>query len=169
VAFAGGKSQLREQTGGVHYRGQNDGTIHFGLGENSVVDELQIRWPSGQLQTLNNIQADQILEVHEVELVNSSSVPREPISIKGCFPNPFNPSVEISFSLNQSRSIDLMIFDSSGSLVRQLENGTVYPEGENSIAWNGKDSKGRTLPSGIYFFSLSSGDFVNTGKMTLIK
>jgi hypothetical protein len=64
-ASAGGKTQLREQVGGMHNSSQNHQRVHFGLGTNTVLDELVIHWPSGIVQQLNGITADQILHVVE--------------------------------------------------------------------------------------------------------
>ncbi len=65
IATTGGVSQLREHTGGMHNRTQDHQRIHFGLGTNTVVDEIQISWPSGLQQTLTNVSADQVLTVTE--------------------------------------------------------------------------------------------------------
>ena len=62
---AGGKTQMRENGGGTHTRGQNDALIHFGLGNSDVVDELTIHWPSGQAQTVSNLAADVIHLIEE--------------------------------------------------------------------------------------------------------
>ena len=61
----GGKTQLREQSGGFHKWSQNDQRIHFGLAENTEVDLLEIRWPSGTVQQIENIAANQLIEVTE--------------------------------------------------------------------------------------------------------
>jgi hypothetical protein len=65
IISAGGKSQLREQSGGVHRLSQNSQRLHFGLAGNTVVDTLTISWPSGLVQTINGVAADQILQVTE--------------------------------------------------------------------------------------------------------
>ena len=62
---AGGVTQLREQSGGVHRWSQNHQRIHFGLADNTVVDLLEIRWPSGAVQQLENIAANQLLTITE--------------------------------------------------------------------------------------------------------
>lgn len=60
-----GKSQLREQNGGMHRYAQNSQRLHFGLGGNTRVEQLQIQWPSGQVQELTQLKANQILHVTE--------------------------------------------------------------------------------------------------------
>jgi hypothetical protein len=62
---AGGVTQLREQAAGVHARAQNHMRVHFGLGANTVIDNITIRWPSGITQQLENISVDRILQVVE--------------------------------------------------------------------------------------------------------
>lgn len=63
---AGGITQLRAQDGGMHARAQNHTRLHFGLGPNTTVDAIEVRWPSGQIQNLSLIPADQILKIVEV-------------------------------------------------------------------------------------------------------
>jgi hypothetical protein len=62
---AGGVLQVRGQGGGMHKFAQNHQRIHFGLGPNTNVDRLTIQWPSGAVQRLENLQADQVLRIAE--------------------------------------------------------------------------------------------------------
>ena len=62
---AGGVTQLREQSGGIHHRSQNHQRLHFGLADNTRVDEIRIRWPNGQEQVINDVAADQLLKIIE--------------------------------------------------------------------------------------------------------
>ncbi len=62
---AGGKKQVRLQDGGVHNRVQNFQRLHFGLGQNKSIEIITVYWPSGQVQELNNIKADQVLRIQE--------------------------------------------------------------------------------------------------------
>lgn len=63
--IAGGVTQVREQTGGMHRIAQNHQRLHFGLGLNQQVDRITVIWPSGIVQNLQKIQADQILRIIE--------------------------------------------------------------------------------------------------------
>lgn len=69
-AYAGGKAQVRTQTAGIHWVSQNDTRPHFGLAENTVVDSLILHWPSGIVQKLYDVEADQILTIVEDETVD---------------------------------------------------------------------------------------------------
>ncbi len=62
-----GKIQLREQNGGIHRYAQNHQRIHFGLGGNTAIQRLVVHWPSGQVQELRDVPADQILRITEVQ------------------------------------------------------------------------------------------------------
>lgn len=62
---AGGITQVREQSGGMHRRTQNFQRIHFGLGANQLIDEIQLEWPSGVIQSINNVNANQIMRIIE--------------------------------------------------------------------------------------------------------
>ncbi|MEM9154726.1 MAG: CRTAC1 family protein, partial [Cyanobacteria bacterium P01_F01_bin.33] len=64
-ATAGGISQLREQTNGTHHGSQNHQRLHFGLADNKRVRHLEIRWPSGIVQQLESIPANQLIRVVE--------------------------------------------------------------------------------------------------------
>ncbi|MFM2311761.1 MAG: hypothetical protein RLZZ04_1037 [Cyanobacteriota bacterium] len=62
---AGGVTQLRQQSGGMHDQVQNDSRLHFGLGSNTQIEEIKIEWSSGTLQTIENVMADQFLDIQE--------------------------------------------------------------------------------------------------------
>ncbi len=60
-----GKKQLRENSGGIHWSQQDQKRIHFGLAQNDKVSELEIHWPSGIVQKLTNVEANQVINVIE--------------------------------------------------------------------------------------------------------
>ena len=84
------------------------------------------------------------------------------------YPNPFNPSTMIKYSLPQSGIVKLVVYDVLGREVRTLVNGAM-PAGAQETRWDGKNSNGQTVGSGIYFYKLTAGSFTATKKMTLIK
>jgi hypothetical protein len=63
--MAGGVTQVRVQDGGVHHRGQNHSRLHFGLGKNTRVEKISIQWPSGMVQELSSVGADQRMRIKE--------------------------------------------------------------------------------------------------------
>jgi len=62
---AGGKTQLREQNSGIHTWAQNHQRIHFGLAENSTIDNITVEWPSGVKQEINKVSSNQLLHILE--------------------------------------------------------------------------------------------------------
>ncbi len=65
--YAGGKMQTAQKKSTTGYLSQNDSRIHFGLLKNEIVEKIEIKWPSGKLQILDNIKVNQILTVNEPE------------------------------------------------------------------------------------------------------
>jgi len=85
------------------------------------------------------------------------------------YPNPFNPETWISYQLAEDSEATISIYNSEGQLIRTLELGRVKA-GRNQTHWDGKDEKGQTVASGVYFYVLKSKDgFTDTKKMVLIK
>ncbi len=83
-------------------------------------------------------------------------------------PNPFNPTTEISYELPEDGFVTLKIYDVSGKLVRTLVEG--FRSGQPHVeTWNGKDSLSRPVASGVYFYRLTAGNFVETRRMVLLR
>ena len=90
------------------------------------------------------------------------------MSIDGNFPNPFNPSTTISFSLPESGHASFTVFNLSGQKIRTLIDEPMSL-GNHTIVWDGTDDTGRTVAGGIYLTRLNVGGTVATGKMVLVK
>jgi len=73
VVTTGDTKQLREQNGGMHYHSQNDQRIHVGLGENQIIDNILVEWPSGIINEINNVPVDQIIQLTENPSQNISN------------------------------------------------------------------------------------------------
>ena len=103
---------------------------------------------------------------------SSSSAPRLPkaFALAQNYPNPFNPSTSITFAVGggESVSVRLAVYDIRGRLVRTLVEGNKTP-GSYSVDWDGRDSQGRSVASGIYFYRIKAGVFEQTRKMVLLK
>lgn len=84
------------------------------------------------------------------------------------YPNPFNPSTTINYSLPEESLVTITIFDISGRQISTLINAELSA-GYHSISWNSTDDNGNALGAGIYFYSINAGDFRQTRKMLLIK
>ncbi len=95
------------------------------------------------------------------------AVPIE-FSLAQNFPNPFNPKTTIHFSVPEPARIRLEIFNLLGDRVGVLTN-RVYKTGKHSIVWQGTNTQGEFVPSGIYLLRMSSGDYENIIRMTICK
>ena len=84
------------------------------------------------------------------------------------YPNPFNPSTTISFNLPEESRVSLEIYDITGRKIRTLANGR-YPAGSNRVVWDGTDSRGQAVASGVYVYRLSTDEHVTTRKLLLMK
>jgi hypothetical protein len=83
-------------------------------------------------------------------------------------PNPFNPSTIIRYEVATAGRVRIKVYDVSGALVKVLED-TNLPPGRYEIGWNGENKRGEKVASGVYFYHLQTGGFVQTKKMVLIK
>jgi hypothetical protein len=88
----------------------------------------------------------------------------------GNYPNPFNPTTTISFSLNteNKKDAELIIYNLKGQKVKILEIRNLET-GINNVIWNGTDELGNSVTSGVYLYMLKTGDITYTKKMLLIK
>jgi hypothetical protein len=84
------------------------------------------------------------------------------------YPNPFNPSTTLSFSLKQPGLVQLSVMDIAGRRFASLLH-EVRSEGDHQVVWNGRDDVGRLAASGIYFVRLESGGQVATRKIEMLK
>jgi immune inhibitor A len=84
------------------------------------------------------------------------------------YPNPFNPETKIEYSLKEDGWVKLEIFNVLGQKIRTLVDSN-KEKGRNVVVWNGTDQAGMSLPSGIYFYRISTDKFQKTNKMILLK
>jgi hypothetical protein len=84
------------------------------------------------------------------------------------FPNPFNPSTTIEFTVAQESPVELIVFNVGGEVVTKLANEGKLP-GRYEVTWDGTDSFGREVSSGVYFYRLKIGDYKSTKKMLMLK
>jgi len=126
-----------------------------------TVDLDDVKW----FGTMNGISRfDDTTRKPSHAAVNTPAV----LAITGNHPNPFNPSTSIEFTLPRAGSVRLGIFNQSGQLVRELVNGGMTA-GTHTEMWNGKDSRGRLVSSGIYIARLAMDGGTVTRKLTLMK
>ena len=84
------------------------------------------------------------------------------------YPNPFNPQTHIRYQLAQPGPVSLAVYNVRGQMICRLVDEE-QPAGEHQVTWQGVDHLGRSVASGIYFYQLVAGEFVQTRKMLLLK
>lgn len=101
-------------------------------------------------------------------MVPNDDLVNQPISKLTAYPNPFNPDVNIAFNLARSEMVSVDIYNIRGQKVRSLHHGTL-PGGNHKLLWNGKDTNGRGVSSGIYFARIKTRNSSRAIKMMLMK
>ena len=89
-------------------------------------------------------------------------------SLSDAYPNPFNPTTTLTFSVPMEGFVSLNIYDITGRLVSTLVDGNLE-QGYHSIIWNGMDSNGHAVSSGMYIYSLKGEGVSITKKMVMMK
>ena len=101
------------------------------------------------------------------------TLPAEQSSLFGNYPNPFNPETWIPYQLAKPADVTLTIYGANGQLVRTLKLGHqqpgLYHRKGRAAYWDGRNDFGERVASGLYFYTLTAGDFTATGKMLILK
>jgi hypothetical protein len=129
----------------------------------------QYRYPNSQIfntkhaEHLRNLYA--LMAKSDVETV--ILLPPTP-QVSSNYPNPFNPSTNIAFSIPEQGFTRLSIYNIKGQKVKDILSSDLA-QGHHKAVWDGKDSNNHSVSSGIYFIRLESGGKVSTRKAMLIK
>ncbi len=84
------------------------------------------------------------------------------------YPNPFNPATTIAYRLDKTADVGLTIYNLLGQPVVTLVE-EMQPAGEYTVRWNGKDTRGKAMPSGTYFYAIQVDNTRQVKQMTLLK
>jgi hypothetical protein len=84
------------------------------------------------------------------------------------YPNPFNPETRINYSIPEPGYVRLSIYDINGVLVTTLQDGN-QSAGRYEAVWDGKNSSGNKVGSGVYFYRIQANSFAQARKMILLK
>ncbi|HVO75143.1 MAG TPA: choice-of-anchor D domain-containing protein [Ignavibacteriaceae bacterium] len=116
---------------------------------------------------LVNTENQKVQEI-DVEISYVDNVMPTSYSLSQNFPNPFNPTTNIKFSVPETNQVKITIFNSIGQEVRTLFLGQV-DQGAYEIQWDGKDNSGRLTSSGMYIYKMTAGTFSQSRKMMFLK
>ena len=84
------------------------------------------------------------------------------------YPNPFNPTTTINFSVPKNQMIKIEVFDLQGRLINTVYEGITQP-GQHTVRWDANDYNHNSIPSGVYFYRLTSENYFKTRKMLYLK
>lgn len=100
------------------------------------------------------------------------AIPKQTLLLPN-YPNPFNPETWIPYQLSSDSDVSIDIYNLNGQLIRSLKLGYkqagFYINKENAAYWDGKNESGEPISSGVYFYTIRTGDFVSTRKMTILR
>lgn len=89
------------------------------------------------------------------------------------FPNPFNPETWMPYHLARAADVTLTIYDAKGAVVRELNVGHqpagLYADTAKAAYWDGKSETGELVSSGVYFYQLRAGDYLQVRRMAILK
>lgn len=139
------------------------GTIEYDVGARGVPNEIDLQLVVGDLLTADG----RVMSLNDVR-VEGPPAGRNLNSLGQCYPNPFNPTTTIAYSVASRTRVDLSIYNVKGELVRTLVDEMQDPNGYR-VTWDGRDDHGNPVASGTYFYRLNAGGYQNTKKLQLLK
>jgi photosystem II stability/assembly factor-like uncharacterized protein len=146
------------QNNGISWTAVNEGLTHLNIRSLLITSDNYLF-----AGTTNGFVCYRPISEMTTEVENQSNEIPSQFTLEQNYPNPFNPSTKIRYSVPQSSNVMIKVFDILGNEIETLFNGE-KPVGTYEITWNAE-----SLPSGIYFYKLQAGSFIETKKMIYIK
>lgn len=97
----------------------------------------------------------------------------DPLVVYSNYPNPANPETWLPYQLNKEADVSVQIYDPTGRLVRTLDLGHQsagsYQNRDVAAYWDGRDSQGQQVASGVYYYTFQANNAMKTGKLMILK
>ena len=110
--------------------------------------------------------------IENLENLLASLIPEETALLRN-YPNPFNPETWIPYQLSEPAEVTLTIYDINGQLVRRLvlrhQAAGMYRSRSRAVYWDGRNQLSESVASGLYFYTLTAGEFTATRRMLILK
>lgn len=119
------------------------------------------------LSTKYNIAGDSLRIIATPTSIPIGGIPLS-VYLDQNYPNPFNPTSTIQFGLTARANVELSVYNVLGQTVRTLVRNEMQP-GNHKVQWDSRNDVGRTVATGVYFYRLKVGEFVQVRKMLLLK
>ena len=146
----------------------------MGFGRHQYVPSLRIAYSNvaAALADARHLAVSDVLSAFLALLTEMGAIP-ETTALLPNYPNPFNPETWIPYHLTTDAAVVLTIYDVRGNAVRELSLGHqpagVYESRGRAAYWDGRNESGEPVASGVYFYTLTAGDFTATRKMLIRK
>ena len=175
-----GRSQYQEVRCGNSFLSQSSREADFGVGDATLVDMVEIRWPaSGIVDRLRDVAVDRVLTVTEGSAATAVApvAPVMPVAtaLAQNYPNPFNGQTRIRFHIGPgagagagSAPVRLDLYNAAGQRIRRLVDRRL-PPGQHQVDWDGRDRTGRSVPSGVYFMRLRYAGTTQTRPLAVLQ
>jgi len=150
--------------------GDMDGDGHVDVMPNGMAGDgpFNVRNNAGELHVISGAELTKYLApVMTAILEEGQAIPAEPSLVRN-YPNPFNATTTIPFTLSRDDDIELAIYDLTGQRVKILQSGFT-PVGTHRLAWDGTDQNGQDVASGAYVARLTLSEKVLSHKLLLLK
>jgi len=133
-------------------------------------DESIVAWTDGRSSGKEDIWGIYAQKVDSSGISSSGDnyVDNASFNLHGNYPNPFNPLTTIAFTLKNNAHVKLEVFNLKGQRVNEIADNQ-FEKGYQKVIWNGKDSAGKSVSSGIYFYKLTVDGESFSKKMMLMK
>ena len=168
--YTGSQKQVCYTKAATTWRLQDKPFVHFGIGQETTVDSVVIRWPLGGVEVLTGLPINQYHKIVEFggtgvqnKDTNKSENPSS-FQLAQNYPNPFNPETRISYNISTNSNVILDVYNVSGQKVVTLIN-ELKEAGSHSVKWNGRNEFNHLQPSGMYIYKLSSDNIFLIKKM----
>jgi len=169
VQVATGDKTLSDQViAGSGYASQNSATLHFGLDQTTLIDQLSIKWPSGIEDVYENIEANQFLKAVEgegleplrVNVVTATETQHLEAPLVKIFPNPSFRVFTIKIGNPKRQRIDIHLIDISGRRVREIADRIFNPGIQNIRVEH-------TFPQGLYVLQLKGASIRHNQRIVI--
>ena len=138
----------------------------------STLTAADVRSWLSQAESLTLTDTTSLRGIQFLEQLLAALIPEETVLLAN-YPNPFNPETWVPYHLAKDAKVTLHIYAMNGTLVRTLALGHqpagMYQSRSRAAYWDGKNELGEKVATGVYFYTLSAGDFTATRKMLILK
>lgn len=132
----------------------------------SLNEVVKIKKPKTIFEHINSVNKDiqKLNSVKNEAVKKVTNIIPTTYSLSQNYPNPFNPVTKINYELPKDGKVKIVIYDILGRQIKTLVNNEIKQAGRYTVEFNGTQ-----FASGVYFYRIQAGDFVQVKKMVLIK